>query len=291
MNFALGNNPNPSEISDAINYLLGNLGSNNAQYDPVTGIITQNNVVIGYLFRYLWVKYATSFNGSTGFSDSPTNATYYGLSNSNSPAEVLTPSSYVWYPFNFGTTNFFFYLTTGGRTITMFQGTTIPGTGWAVDPTTAIDLDQVAAVSGTNGLQGNQGVPAYFTYGEELDVANEIVSFLGQNPNPILNTVTSGAYLNTGITVNSTNALTAVTCTTTNTYLTGTAGASLAITITAASPAINGLKITVMSTAARPLTTWISTGGIFVGTPAALVANTPVCLQYNHSNTTWYISQ
>lgn len=126
MNFSLGTNPSQSEISEAINYLLGNLGSDNAQYNPVTGLITQNGVVIGYLYRYLWLKYATSFNGATGFSDVPTNATYYGLRNTNSDIESLNPSDYVWYPNSFGVTDYFWYLVTGGRTITLFFGPSTP---------------------------------------------------------------------------------------------------------------------------------------------------------------------
>ena len=151
MDFALKNNPSPSEISDAINYLLGNLGSSSAQYNPVTGTITQNGVVIGYLYRYLWLKYATSFNGTTGFSDSPTNATYYGLWNTNSDTESLNPADYIWYPNSFGATDFFWYLVTGGRTLTTFFGPTTPGANWVQDTGAAIDLDNIASSGGGGG--------------------------------------------------------------------------------------------------------------------------------------------
>jgi hypothetical protein len=96
--------------------------------------------------------------------------------------------------------------------------------------------------------------------------------------------------VNVNPSVVTTNALTSTTITSTNTYFTGTTGASFAITFPAANSNLNGIKYTVMSTAARATTTWISTGATFVGAPTALVANTPVCFQYNHSNTTWYIS-
>ena len=96
--------------------------------------------------------------------------------------------------------------------------------------------------------------------------------------------------LNVNPSVIATNGLTSTTITSTNTYFTGTTGASFAITFPAANSNLNGIKYTVMSTAARATTTWISTSATFVGAPAALVANTPVCFQYNHSNTTWYIS-
>ena len=96
--------------------------------------------------------------------------------------------------------------------------------------------------------------------------------------------------LNVSPSVVTTNTLTSATITSTNTYFTGTTGASFAITFPAANSNLNGIKYTVMSTAARATTTWISTGATFIGAPTALVANTPVCFQYNHSNTTWYIS-
>jgi len=96
--------------------------------------------------------------------------------------------------------------------------------------------------------------------------------------------------VNVNPSVVTTNVLTSTTITSTNTYFTGTTGASFAITFPAANSNLNGIKYTVMSTAARATTTWISTGATFVGAPTALVAFTPVCFQYNHSNTTWYIS-
>lgn len=96
--------------------------------------------------------------------------------------------------------------------------------------------------------------------------------------------------LNVNASVVATNGLTAATITSTNTYFTGTTGASFALTLPAANSNLNGIKYTIMSTAARASTTFASTGATFVGAPAALIANTPVCFQYNHSNTTWYIS-
>ena len=96
--------------------------------------------------------------------------------------------------------------------------------------------------------------------------------------------------VNVNPSVVTTNSLTSTTITSTNTYFTGTTGASFAITFPAANSNLNGIKYTVMSTAARATTTWISTGATFVGAPTALVANTPVCFQYNHSDLKWYIS-
>ncbi len=79
MTFALTNNPTQSEVSEAINYLLANFGSNLVA-DNTTGIITgPSGVIIAYLYQFLAVKYADSFDGSVNFSNSPTNRQYYGL--------------------------------------------------------------------------------------------------------------------------------------------------------------------------------------------------------------------
>ena len=43
------------------------------------------------------VKYADSYDGSVGFSDSPTGKSYYGLRNSDTSAESTNPADYVWY--------------------------------------------------------------------------------------------------------------------------------------------------------------------------------------------------
>jgi len=87
-----------------------------------------------------------------------------------------------------------------------------------------------------------------------------------------------------------TNLLTSHTITKTNTYFTGTAGASFAITLPASNSNLNGAKYVVMATETRATTTWTSSGATIVGAPSTLTANTPVCLQYNHANATWYIS-
>jgi hypothetical protein len=87
-----------------------------------------------------------------------------------------------------------------------------------------------------------------------------------------------------------TNTLISATISNINTYFTGTAGANFAITLPTASANINGLKYVIMSTAARPTTTWVTPGGSIVGAPASLTAFTPVCFQYDNATLTWYIS-
>lgn len=88
----------------------------------------------------------------------------------------------------------------------------------------------------------------------------------------------------------STNSLTSKTVSTAHTYLTGTAGASFAVTLPAATAANDGKKVVIMSTASRASTTWASTGGSVVGGPATMAANTPYCFHLNYNDTTWYIS-
>ena len=88
----------------------------------------------------------------------------------------------------------------------------------------------------------------------------------------------------------STNTLTLFSITKTNTYFTGTAGASFAITLPASNSNLNGAKYVIISTAARSSVTWSSSGSSIIGAPSSLSSNTPICLQYNHSNATWYIS-
>jgi hypothetical protein len=99
--------------------------------------------------------------------------------------------------------------------------------------------------------------------------------------------------LNVSPSVVTTNTLTSATITSTNTYFTGTTGASFAITFPAANSNLNGIKYTVMSTAERLVTTFISSGATFVGVPTSLSPSgvaTPICFQYNHSDLKWYRS-
>jgi hypothetical protein len=128
-----------------------------------------------------------------------------------------------------------------------------------------------------------------------------------QTQSPSVNDLLFGTQNSTGNTVNfrlqdvvnitqapsivPTNTLTAYTISNINTYFTGTiAGAQFAITLPTASSNIDGLKYVIMSTVNRPTTTWVTPGGSIVGAPSSLVANTPICFQYNNANTTWYIS-
>ena len=143
MPFALDGNPTNSEISEAVNYILANL-SQSVNANASTGQITgPTGTITGYLYKYLAVKYADSFDGTLNFSNSPTGRSYYGIRNSNSSTESTNPVDYTWTQVTggFGTTKFFYYLTTGGRQIQIAVATAVPNPGWVIDNGTSIDLD------------------------------------------------------------------------------------------------------------------------------------------------------
>ena len=152
MPFALVNDPSNSEMSEAINYLLANFGSNLAA-DPNNGQITgPSGVLIAYLYRYLAVKYADSFDGSVNFSNSPTGRLYYGLRNTDDTTESTNPADYIWYKVTggFGSTKFLYYQTGGGRQIQFVVATTSPGATYVQESGPAIDLDIVTTTTAYN---------------------------------------------------------------------------------------------------------------------------------------------
>lgn len=149
MPFLLDGNPTDSELSEAVNYLLSNL-SQSVTADSATGQITgPTGQITGYLYKYLSVKYADSFDGTLNFSNSPTGRAYYGIRNSNSSTESTNPVDYTWTQVTggFGTTKFFYYLTTGGRQIQIAVSTSVPNPGWVIDSGSAIDLDVTNATN------------------------------------------------------------------------------------------------------------------------------------------------
>jgi len=151
MPFFLDGNPSQGEISEAINYLLSNFGQN-VSADPATGQITgPTGTVSGYLYKYLSVKYADSFDGTLNFSNSPTGRLYYGIRNTSSDVESTNPADYIWYLVagGFGSTKYLWYITTGGRQIQFAISTSLPNSGWVEDDGNAIDLD---IISGTGGV-------------------------------------------------------------------------------------------------------------------------------------------
>lgn len=68
--------------------------------------------------QWMAIKFATDSVG-TGFSDDPTNATFYGVATSDTNTASTDPLDYEWSPFDFGTTNQMFYRCFGGRNISL----------------------------------------------------------------------------------------------------------------------------------------------------------------------------
>ena len=115
---------------------------------------------------------------------------------------------------------------------------------------------------------------------------------IGGPPNTIAEISVGDALLhgldqNNSKEVDATNGLTAKTLTARRTYLTGTAGLTFTITLPAASAAIDGMLMTLMSTANRILVSWVSSGATVPGISGPN-ANSPITVQYNHASLMWY---
>jgi len=150
MPFFLDGNPTQGEISEAINYLLGNsqlTTSTNVVNGQVTDAVGD---IVSYLYKYLHIKYADSFDGSVNFGNTPTNRQYYGLRNSDSDTESTNPADYVWYQVSggFSTNKFIFYSVTGGRRINIVVGLSAPSILYQADNGSAINLDQISGSDG-----------------------------------------------------------------------------------------------------------------------------------------------
>jgi len=147
MPFLLDGNPTNAEVSDAVNYLLSNFDTTFSA-DSVTGQIKgPTGVIVGYLYKYIAVKYADSQDGALNFNNLPTNRLYYGLRNSNDSAESSNPVDYVWFKVTggFSTSKYLWYICTGGRQIQFRVATSAPDAGWLQVDAGSIDLDVVTS--------------------------------------------------------------------------------------------------------------------------------------------------
>jgi len=147
MPFALETEPSMSDVSGAINYILNNFSTGLSSNSGTGQIIGPTGTTVGYLYKYMAVKYADNSTGTTNFSNSPTNRLYYGIRNSNSATESSNPADYIWSQVTggFGTTKFLYYISTGGRQINFQVATSLPDTGWVIDGGGSIDLDVVTS--------------------------------------------------------------------------------------------------------------------------------------------------
>jgi len=200
MPFLLDGNPTQSEISEAVNYLLSNFTANLSS-DPNNGQITgSGGQIIGYLYKYMMVRYADSFDGTVNFSNSQTNRLYYGLRNDNSSTESTNPADYIWYKVDggFGTTKTLYYKVTGGRSIELNVGTTSPGYAWVPDTGTAIDLDALTMAFTINAIiykWGTSSTPARPSTATTYDWLTNTYTAPSGWSTSIPSGGTSGAYL------------------------------------------------------------------------------------------------
>lgn len=75
--------------------------------------------------QYMTVRFATNSVGA-GFSDSPTDATFYGIATTADGSSPTDPTVYAWSPFAFGTTYNLYYRSLGGRNISLLPSTYQP---------------------------------------------------------------------------------------------------------------------------------------------------------------------
>ena len=147
MPYSLTSSPSSSEVSEAVNYLLSNFSvglTSNPNSGQVTG---PTGNIVGYLYKYIAIKYADSQNGTVNFSNVPTGRLYYGIRNSDSSVESTNPSDYIWnlVTGGFGTTKLLYYAVTGGRQILFVVSTSLYNVGYVQDIGVSIDLDVITS--------------------------------------------------------------------------------------------------------------------------------------------------
>lgn len=170
---------------------------------------------------------------------------------------------------------------TSGQNIVVFGGRGYGATGFSASSRVSIQMR--SAEAWTDTAQGTS-IGFYTTTMGTASSSEKLTLFDNGN------LLTYGINMSNSKSVITTNLLTAATITTEYTYFTGTAGASFAITLPAASSSIDGMFITIVSSVLRASTTWISTGATFVGVPTSLSINTPIKLQYHHATLQWFVT-
>lgn len=99
--------------------------------------------------------------------------------------------------------------------------------------------------------------------------------------------LTFGMVQNVSKEVDTANLLASKTITARRTYLTGTVGLLLAITLPDGNAANDGMILTITSTTTRVLVTWNTPGATIVAGIAGPLANVPITLQYDDSTKVW----
>lgn len=126
------------------NYLMGREAP--VSFNKGTGVIKSlvDDQVIGYLYRYLHVKFANDTIG-TSFSNTATGRSFYGLNNSDNPVESSDYFDYKWVEVDapFSGSNKLFYRVLGGRSIDLFVGSAAPDSRWVEMTGDSVDLDDI----------------------------------------------------------------------------------------------------------------------------------------------------
>ena len=163
--FGLTVGSSSNDVIGALNYALANIvqsGGNNTTstftVNTSTGqvFLPGTGAVFSYVYQYLFIAYADSADGATGFSDTPTNKSYYGLRNSaSSTGSDNNPANYIWYQVagGFGTDKVLWYSVTGVGFITIVIAVNAPNTDgtWIYDQlgnayTSGIDLNVITNI-------------------------------------------------------------------------------------------------------------------------------------------------
>ena len=144
-NFALTTSSPPEQIIQSLNYALANMNTGTTANVTMNGNILIANTTTGqistissngtgtpvglsYLYGYVDVMYANSATGGSGFSSNCTQATYYGVRNTQSPVLDTNPVDYAWIQVagGFGSSNGLWYTTQGGGQISFAISTAKP---------------------------------------------------------------------------------------------------------------------------------------------------------------------
>ena len=157
-----------SEIERQIN--SGEIGAGAGDVGVVTGTDDQDrptvgDLVLGYRFRFLHTRYATSADGNTGFTNDYTTITdpssvYQGLRNSASNVESTNPADYTWRELSVVSGWRPSYRTVGGRQIDWMFTTVTPDSFTLDDGSVVIDLDSLPGAIGADG--STQGTVTIF---------------------------------------------------------------------------------------------------------------------------------
>lgn len=131
--------------------MVNSIGASN--FSPASTVLRWRPSTFQYTERYLVVAYATNSTGTTGFSSSPTNATYYGLYNSATSNYSTNPANYTWYAASpaFGTSNFLLFSNRTGRKFSFATGSATYSGSYVPSQTAIYDPSIWSALpSGTN---------------------------------------------------------------------------------------------------------------------------------------------